>query len=59
MEHVDCLFEWMWAAWEDGIKEDPFELELKILETISDSTIRRAADAAFTGQMKFGKLSEK
>jgi len=58
-EQVDSATDWMWSAWEDGVKEDPFELELKILETISDSTVRRAADAAFTGKMKFGKLSEK
>ena len=59
MERVDKATDWLWEAWEDKLTEDPFKVYLRILETISDSTVKRAAANALAGKTKFGKLSEK
>ncbi len=59
MERVDKATDWLWEAWDEELREDPFKVHLHILENINDSTVRRAAANALAGQTKFGKLSEK
>ncbi len=58
MEQIEDSSEWLWDAWQEGIKTDPFKYQLKVLETLNPSTIRRAA-MVFNGQAKFGKITEK
>jgi len=59
MEQIEESSEWLWDGWQEGIKEDPFKYQLKVLETLSPSTVRRAAAQAFNGRAKFGKITEK
>ncbi len=58
MEQIEDSSEWLWDAWQEGIKTDPFKYQLKVLETLNPRTIRRAA-MVFNGQAKFGKITEK
>ncbi len=58
MEQIDESSDWLWDAWQEGIKEDPFKYQLKVLETLSPRTVRRVAQG-FNGRAKFGKVTEK
>ncbi len=58
-EQIKESSRWLWDAWEEGIREDPFEYQLKVLETLSNSTVRKAAIQSFGGRFKFGKITEK
>lgn len=59
MENIEESADWLWDAWEDQVFEDPFRHHLHTLESLSHSTIRRAAAQAFGGRMKFGKITER
>lgn len=58
-ERIERSSDWLWDAWEEGIKKDPFEYQLKALETLNHGTVRRAALQTINGRAKFGKITEK
>ena len=58
-ERIEHSSDWLWDAWEEGIKEDPFKYQLKALETLRHGTVRRAAAQVVDGRAKFGKITEK
>ena len=58
-ERIERSSDWLWDAWEESIKKDPFEYQLKALETLRHSTVRRAAAQVVDGRAKFGKITEK
>ncbi len=58
-ESCEHSTEWMWDAWKENITEDPFKLQMGILNTLTAESVRNAVRNALEGPWKFGKMVEK